>query len=68
VGSDVGGLKEFCSLVVLMMGIDCLGLFTLYVDVLAVIVEVSRLPWCLLKCHFGFVPSIQVHCVKAMCA
>src|SRR6266478_9913282 len=51
-----------------MMGIDCLGLFTLYVDVLAVIVEVSRLPWCLLKCHFGFVPSIQVCHVKAMCA
>src|SRR5260370_29056719 len=50
-----------------MVGINCLGLFTLYVDVLTVIVEVSRLSWCLLKCHFGFVPSIQVHCVKAMC-
>src|SRR5260370_24431759 len=51
-----------------MMGISCLGLFTLYVDVLTVIVEVSQLPWCLLKCHFGFIPSIQVHHVKAMCA
>src|SRR5260370_8298696 len=50
-----------------MMGIDCLGLFTLYVDVLTVIVEVSRLPQCLLKLHFGFIPSIQVCCVKAMC-
>src|SRR5260370_28777449 len=50
-----------------MMGIDCLGLFTLYVDVLAVIAKVSQLPWCLLKCHFGFVPSIQVCHVKAMC-
>src|SRR5260370_9029502 len=50
-----------------MMGIDCLGLFTLYVDVLAVIVKVSQLPRCLLKCHFGFIPSIQVRCVKAMC-
>src|SRR5260370_1066021 len=41
-----------------MMGINCLGLFTLYIDVLAVIVKVSQLPRCLLKCHFGFVPSI----------
>ncbi len=40
-GSDVGGLKEFCSLAALMMGIDCLGLFTLYIDVLTVIVKVS---------------------------
>ncbi len=42
VGSGVGGLKEFCSLAALMMGIDCLGLFTLYVGVLAVVVEVSQ--------------------------
>src|SRR5260370_10134088 len=51
-----------------MMGINCLGLFTLYVDVLTVIVKVSQLPQCLLKHHFGFVPSIQVCHVKAMCA
>src|SRR5260370_31027140 len=28
----------------------------------------NSLPWHLLKHHFGFIPSIQVHHVKAMCA
>ncbi|KAF8327732.1 hydroxymethylglutaryl-coenzyme A reductase-domain-containing protein [Cantharellus anzutake] len=43
VGSGVGGLKEFCSLAALTMGIDCFALFTMYVGILAVVVEVRRI-------------------------
>lgn len=42
-GSGVGGLKEFCSLAALTMVIDCAALFTFYVGILAVVVEVCDL-------------------------
>lgn len=41
--SRVGGLKEFCALAVIVVALDCVGLFTLYVSVLAVVVEVRRI-------------------------
>ncbi len=50
-----------------MMGIDCLDFFTLYVGVLAVVVESmsDTLPG---RLSATFIPSIQVRRIKAMCA
>jgi hypothetical protein len=39
--SGVKGLKEFCALAALVVLLDCVGLFTVYVAVLAIVVEVS---------------------------
>ena len=39
--SSTAGLKEFCALAVIVVGLDCIGLFTLYVSVLTIVVEVS---------------------------
>lgn len=41
--SGVGGLKEFCSLAALILVLDCVGLFSVYVAVLAIVVEVHFL-------------------------
>ncbi|KAF8315415.1 hypothetical protein DL93DRAFT_906082 [Clavulina sp. PMI_390] len=41
--SGVHGLKEFCSLAALLLTLDCLGLFSIYVGVLAIMVEVRRI-------------------------
>ena len=71
VGSGVGGLKEFCSLAALMMGIDCLALFTLYVGVLAVVVEVGHCEVHSLVTYLSAIPASsfpQVRRIKAMCA
>ncbi|ORX36117.1 hydroxymethylglutaryl-coenzyme A reductase-domain-containing protein [Kockovaella imperatae] len=41
--SGIGGLKEFCNLAALIMAADCVFLFTFYVAILAVMVEVHRI-------------------------
>jgi len=38
--SGVNGLKEFCALAALVLVLDCVGLFSVYVAVLAIVVEV----------------------------
>lgn len=45
VNSGVGGLKEFCSVAAVALGMDCLMLCTFYTAVLTVKVEVSVLPF-----------------------
>jgi hydroxymethylglutaryl-CoA reductase (NADPH) len=40
--SGVGGLKEFCALAAIILTMDCIALWTFYVGVLAVMVEVSQ--------------------------
>ncbi|KZT34793.1 hypothetical protein SISSUDRAFT_991369 [Sistotremastrum suecicum HHB10207 ss-3] len=42
-GSRVGGLREFCALAALILVVDCVALFTFYVAVLCVMVEVHRI-------------------------
>lgn len=41
--SGIGGLKEFCHLAALILAMDCLCLFTFYVAILTVMVEVYRI-------------------------
>lgn len=41
--SGIGGLKEFCRLAALILTMDCLCLFTFYVAILTVMVEVRRI-------------------------
>nr|WRH23610.1 hydroxymethylglutaryl-CoA reductase [Naematelia aurantialba] len=41
--SGIGGLREFCYLAALLMAADCVALFTFYVAILAVMVEVHRI-------------------------
>lgn len=41
--SGISGLKEFCALAALILTLDCVGLFFVYVAVLAVVVEVCVL-------------------------
>ena len=41
--SRVTGLKEFCVLAALILTVDCIALFTFYVAVLTVLVEVHRI-------------------------
>ena len=43
VNSGVGGLKEFCSVAAVALGMDCLMICTFYTAVLTVMVEVSVL-------------------------
>ncbi|TFY54330.1 hypothetical protein EVJ58_g8927 [Rhodofomes roseus] len=42
VNSGVGGLKEFCSVAAVALGMDCLMLCTFYIAVLTVMVEMRR--------------------------
>ncbi|KZT70396.1 hypothetical protein DAEQUDRAFT_725287 [Daedalea quercina L-15889] len=42
VNSGVGGLKEFCSVAAVALGMDCLMICTFYTAVLTVMVEVRR--------------------------
>lgn len=42
--SGVSGLKEFCALAALILVVDCIALFTLYVAVLTIMVEVTLPP------------------------
>ncbi|KAH9913104.1 uncharacterized protein B0H18DRAFT_1088202 [Fomitopsis serialis] len=42
VNSGVGGLKEFCSVAAVALGMDCLMLCTIYTAVLTLMVEVRR--------------------------
>ena len=41
--SRVTGLKEFCALAALILTLDCIALFTFYVAILTVLVEVHRI-------------------------
>lgn len=41
--SGIGGLREFCHLAALILTMDCLCLFTFYVAILSVMVEVYRI-------------------------
>ncbi|KIR37939.1 hydroxymethylglutaryl-CoA reductase (NADPH) [Cryptococcus deuterogattii 99/473] len=41
--SGIGGLREFCYLAALIMAVDCVFLFTFYVAILSVMVEVHRI-------------------------
>jgi hydroxymethylglutaryl-CoA reductase (NADPH) len=41
--SRVTGLKEFCALAALILTFDCIALFTFYVAILTVLVEVHRI-------------------------
>nr|ODO00862.1 hydroxymethylglutaryl-CoA reductase (NADPH) [Cryptococcus depauperatus CBS 7855] len=41
--SGIGGLREFCFLAALIMAVDCIFLFTFYVSILSVMVEVHRI-------------------------
>jgi hydroxymethylglutaryl-CoA reductase (NADPH) len=41
--SGIGGLKEFCHLAALILTMDCICLFTFYVAILTVMVEVHRI-------------------------
>jgi hydroxymethylglutaryl-CoA reductase (NADPH) len=41
--SGVGGLREFCYLAAILMAADCLFLFTFFVAILSVMVEVHRI-------------------------
>ncbi|WVQ83758.1 hydroxymethylglutaryl-CoA reductase (NADPH) [Cryptococcus sp. DSM 104549] len=41
--SGIGGLREFCYLAALIMAVDCVFLFSFYVAILAVMVEVHRI-------------------------
>ena len=41
--SRVTGLKEFCALAALILTFDCISLFTFYVAILTVLVEVHRI-------------------------
>ncbi|KAL7423377.1 3-hydroxy-3-methylglutaryl-coenzyme A (HMG-CoA) reductase isozyme [Cryptotrichosporon argae] len=41
--SDIGGFREFCYLAALIMAADCLFLFSFYVAILSVMVEVHRI-------------------------
>lgn len=41
--SGIGGLKEFCQLAALILAMDCFCLFTFYVAILSVMVEVHRI-------------------------
>lgn len=41
--SGIGGLREFCYLAALIMAADCVFLFSFYVSILAVMVEVHRI-------------------------
>ncbi|KIJ38992.1 hypothetical protein M422DRAFT_258144, partial [Sphaerobolus stellatus SS14] len=41
--SRVTGLKEFCALAALILAIDCVALFTFYISILTVLVEVHRI-------------------------
>lgn len=41
--SRVTGLKEFCALAALTLTIDCVALFTFYIAILTVLVEVHRI-------------------------
>jgi hypothetical protein len=54
--SGVSGLKEFCALAALILATDCIALFTFYIAVLNIMVEVrapARLPACtLLRANF----------------
>ncbi|KAF8589091.1 hypothetical protein K439DRAFT_1528032 [Ramaria rubella] len=41
--SRVTGLKEFCALAALILTVDCIALFTFYVAILTVLVEIHRI-------------------------
>ncbi|WWC58957.1 hydroxymethylglutaryl-CoA reductase (NADPH) [Kwoniella dejecticola CBS 10117] len=41
--SGIGGLREFCYLAALIMAVDCVFLFSFYVAILSVMVEVHRI-------------------------
>ncbi|WP_375803395.1 hypothetical protein, partial [Enterobacter kobei] len=41
--SGIGGLREFCYLAALALAVDCVFLFTFYVAILSVMVEVHRI-------------------------
>jgi len=41
--SGIGGLREFCYLAAILMAADCLFLFTFFVAILSVMVEVHRI-------------------------
>lgn len=41
--SRVTGLKEFCALAAIILTLDCISLFTFYVAILTVLVEVHRI-------------------------
>ncbi|OCF33965.1 hydroxymethylglutaryl-CoA reductase (NADPH) [Kwoniella heveanensis BCC8398] len=41
--SGIGGLREFCYLAALIMAVDCVFLFSFYVAILSVLVEVHRI-------------------------
>ena len=41
--SGIGGLKEFCHLAALILVMDCVCLFTFYIAILTVMVEVHRI-------------------------
>lgn len=41
--SGIGGLREFCYLAAILMAVDCVFLFTFYVAILSVLVEVHRI-------------------------
>ncbi|KAF8515679.1 hydroxymethylglutaryl-coenzyme A reductase-domain-containing protein [Hysterangium stoloniferum] len=41
--SKVTGLKEFCALAAVILTLDCIALFTFYVAILTVLVEVNRI-------------------------
>jgi len=52
--SRVTGLKEFCALAAFILALDCIALFTFYVAILTILVEVHRI-----KALRATVPSSQ---------
>jgi hydroxymethylglutaryl-CoA reductase (NADPH) len=54
--SGIGGLREFCYLAALIMVTDCITLFSFYVAILSVMVEVHRIKLIRSKSHAKTLP------------